>query len=85
MNPCDIFLAITGPLPEWFDFLIMTLAILVVALASLIFFLIFRPRPRHRKHRQHHPREPRKLNPTLAQTGGLPPLREKKPDSPLSP
>jgi preprotein translocase subunit YajC len=43
--------------------------------AVLIWFLMFRKK-RHRKKRRHHQRESRQLNPTLAQVGGLPPIRE---------
>ena len=40
---------------------------------------------RQRRHRSHHER--RQLNPTLAQTGGLPPIRppDKPPDKPSGP
>jgi hypothetical protein len=86
MNSRDIFLAIVGPQPEWLNFLAMAFAILLVAIASLVFFLLFRGRPRHRKHHHRQRREPRKLNPTLAQTGGLPPVRkEKNPGAPTPP
>jgi heme/copper-type cytochrome/quinol oxidase subunit 2 len=66
------------PLPEWLNFLIMTLAIVLVAIGCLIWFLVFRKK-RKRKHRPHS-HEKRQLNPTLAECGGLPPKRD--PDQP---
>ncbi len=70
-------LAAMEPLPEWLDFLAMTLAILLASVGSLIWFLVFRKK-RKRKHRQHS-HEKSQLNPTLAECGGLPPPREEKP------
>jgi peptidoglycan/LPS O-acetylase OafA/YrhL len=65
--------------PEWVDFLIMAGAILLVAIGALVWtFFIRKPGRRRRKSRQRH--EHRLLNPTLAQNGGLPPVRpEEKP------
>jgi ABC-type nickel/cobalt efflux system permease component RcnA len=106
--------------PGWFDFFIVLGAILLVALAVLIWAIMFHKRgatsshhhrhphrPHHRRRhgsfrddfqkttagikeiiekgkRQHHHRhEHRPMNPTLAQTGGLPPIREEsKPPPP---
>jgi preprotein translocase subunit YajC len=69
------------PLPQWLNFLAMALVILLTAIGSLIWFLAFRKK-RKRKRKPHN-HEKRQLNPTLAQTGGLPPLREeKKTDAP---
>jgi heme/copper-type cytochrome/quinol oxidase subunit 2 len=65
------------PLPEWLNFLIMTLAIVLVAIGCLIWFLVFRKK-RKRKHRPHS-HEKRQLNPTLAECGGLPPKRDPEP------
>jgi len=60
-------------LPAWTDFLIVAGAIILVALAALVWAVFFRKRP-HRRHKN------RQLNPTLAQVGGLPPVRlEEKP------
>jgi flagellar biosynthesis/type III secretory pathway M-ring protein FliF/YscJ len=62
--------------PEWVDFFTMAGAIMLVAIGALIwvFFLRKRVRRRRRKTRQHH--EHRSPNPTLAQDGGLPPVRQ---------
>ena len=60
--------------PEWVDFLIMAGAILLVAIGALVWtFFIRKPGRRRRKSRHRH--EHRLLNPTLAQNGGLPPVR----------
>jgi membrane protein implicated in regulation of membrane protease activity len=61
-------------LPVWTDFLIVAGAIILVALAALIWAVFFRKRSR-RRHKNR-----RQLNLTLAQVGGLPPVRlEEKP------
>ena len=66
-------LADTAPLPQWGNFLAMALAILLVAIGCLIWFLMFRKkRKRKRKHRGHD-----RINPTRAEIGGLPPPRSK--------
>jgi peptidoglycan/LPS O-acetylase OafA/YrhL len=64
--------------PEWVDFLIMAGAIALVAIGALIwtFFLRKPGRRRRRKLRHHH--EHRLPNPTLAQNGGLPPVRQEE-------
>jgi hypothetical protein len=67
-------LAAMEPLPQWANFLAMALSILLVAIGSLIWFLMFRKK-RKRK-RKHHNHEKRQLNPTLAECGGLPPVRD---------
>ena len=56
-------------LPAWADLLIVIGAIVLVALAMLVWVVFFRKNPR-RRHKNH-----RHLNPTLAQVGGLPPIR----------
>jgi hypothetical protein len=80
MNLKSTMLALEGPLPQWVNFLAMAVAILVVAIGSLVWFLAFRTK-RKRKRRHRH-RERRPINPTLDQTGGLPPKRD--PDQPPS-
>jgi FtsZ-interacting cell division protein ZipA len=65
-------------LPAWTDFLIVIGTTILVALVVFVWVVFFRKKPRHRhKNRRH-------LNPTLAQVGGLPPIRheEKPPDQP---
>jgi cytochrome c-type biogenesis protein CcmH/NrfF len=74
MNSVHTVLAAIEPLPQWANFLAMALVILLVAIGSLIWFLMFRKK-RKRK-RKHHSHEKRQLNPTLAECGGLPPKRD---------
>jgi hypothetical protein len=63
-----------NPLPAWADLLIVAGAIILVALAALVWAVFFHKRPRRRYKNR------RQLNPTLAQVGGLPPVRlEEKP------
>ena len=52
--------------------LILTCA-LIVGLSFFIWILLFRPKPKQKRKRNS---ERRKPNPTLAQTGGLPPPRD---------
>jgi uncharacterized iron-regulated membrane protein len=74
-----------GPLPQWLNFLVMFLAILLAAAGALIWLVVFRKKGK-RKRRKHRHHEERQLNPTLAETGGLPPVREeKRPDEPTPP
>jgi hypothetical protein len=65
--------------PAWADFFIMTGAFVLVGICVLI-WLFFLRKPRRRRRKHHHRHERRSENPTLAQTGGLPPVRhEEKP------
>jgi cell division septation protein DedD len=68
--------------PGWVEFFIMTGAIALVAIGALIWTFFFRKRRKRRRHKFHHRHEHRSPNPTLAQNGGLPPVRqeEKPPD-----
>jgi Trk-type K+ transport system membrane component len=80
MNAGLSMLAVSAPLPQWFNFLAMAAGMLLGILGVLIWFLFFRKKQK-RKRRQHH-HEKRLANPTLANTGGLPPKRD--PDQPTS-
>lgn len=77
MNYGETVIAVIGPLPTWSRFLIMTGALLAGIVAVLIWALLSRGKPpRHHHHkRRRNFHEPRKANPTLAETGGLPPPR----------
>jgi hypothetical protein len=55
------------------DFLIIIGAAVFVA---FVWLFLFRSKLMHRHKHHHRRRSQRKLNPTLAQTGGLPPRRE---------
>ena len=66
---------------DWVDFLVMAGAFLLVAAGSAL-WLVFRRRPRRRRKYRHARRHSAPV--TLAQTGGLPPVRPPEP-SPAPP
>ncbi len=68
-------LAVLEPLPSWLNFLIVAGCMVLGAVGSLIWFVAFRKKGK-RKRKHHHSHEKRPLNPTLAETGGLPPKRD---------
>jgi hypothetical protein len=77
------FITSAGTATEWL-FFFAVLLVLGLAVGGLIIWLtLFRKSgKRRRKNRNHR----RRKNPTLAETGGLPPVREsKKPDAPTPP
>jgi cytochrome c-type biogenesis protein CcmH/NrfF len=76
MNSGFALLAVYEPLPLWLNFLAIAVPLLLTAIGTLVWMVKFRKR-RKRKYRQRH-HEERKLNPTLAESGGLPPVREEK-------
>ena len=81
----DTLLAAIEPLPQWRNFLAMAGSLLLVAIGVLLWFVMFRKK-RRRKRRKHHEHEKRHINPTLAESGGLPPLREEiRTDAPTPP
>jgi hypothetical protein len=58
---------------QWVDFSVFFGAFALVAIATLVWYFRFRSKKsRRRKHRHHR----RQIKPTLAQTGGLPPVRK---------
>jgi len=65
---------------SWVDFFIMAGVFVLIATGALIWVVYFRRKRRKHRHRHRHHRERRPVNPTLAQTGGLPPPR--LPESP---
>jgi hypothetical protein len=75
MNAGTTLLAVYEPLPQWINFLAMSVALVLGAFGVLLWAVMFRKK-RRRKYRKHHAhRGERKPNPTLAEIGGLPPLR----------
>jgi hypothetical protein len=89
MNAGTTMLAVYEPLPQWLNFLAMFVALVLGVFGVLLWAVMFR-RKRRRKHKYHkhgEHRGERKPNPTLAETGGLPPPRtpEKSPDEPTLP
>ena len=84
LNPVVPVLAVVGPLPQWVYFLVIFAVIFLSAFVVFIWAAFFRNKPK-RKHRSRRRRESRKLNPTLAEEGGLPPAREENPADPSTP
>ncbi len=62
-------------LSEWAGVLIVMGAALLVTLAAMAWILVFRRNARRRHRRRHRHGEHHQPNPTLAQIGGLPPVR----------
>jgi len=80
----DALPAVGRMTPVWVDFFIMTGAFALVGIGVLIWIFFFRkPGRRRRKHLHRH--EHRSPNPTLAQSGGLPPVRQEEKPSPRPP
>jgi len=75
-------LPVVGPVTvagTWVNFFIMTGVFALVAIGALIWVLYFRKTRRRHRRKHHHHREHRAINPTLAETGGLPPARPPDP------
>jgi hypothetical protein len=69
-----IFLSMLTPAEmQWLDFSIFFGAFAIVAIATLVWYFRFRNKKKRR--RKHH-RDRRQIKPTLAQTGGLPPVHK---------
>jgi len=62
-------------LSAWAGVLVVMGAAILVTLSALVWIFFFRKNARHRHRRRHAHNEYCQLNPTLAQIGGLPPLR----------
>lgn len=75
MNFGTTLLAVYEPLPQWLNFLAMFVAVVLAAFGILLWAVMFRKRRRRKHHKRREQRGERKLNPTLAEIGGLPPLR----------
>ena len=84
MNFGTTLLAVYEPLPQWLNFLAMFVAVVLSAFGILLWAVMFRKRRRRKHHKRREQRGERKLNPTLAEIGGLPPLRapDKSSDQP---
>jgi hypothetical protein len=82
MNSVKTLLADLEPLPQWLNFLIMAGVLLFVALGCLVWFVLFRKKKKRRKRRPLHYQREQQVHPTLAETGGLPPPRSRRPPGP---
>ena len=72
----DVIPAVGRITPGWVDFFITAGAIALVGIGALIWLFFFRkPGRRRRKYRHHHRDRPPST--TLAENGGLPPVRSK--------
>jgi type VI protein secretion system component VasK len=73
MNSSGLFTS--GGSADWLVFAGVLLAVCVVTFGIVIWVMLLRKRGKKssRKHRKH---QHRHTNPTLAETGGLPPIRE---------
>jgi hypothetical protein len=60
----------------WRVFFLLFGAIAIPAFGGLAWALFFRNKPRRKHRRRHREGEYRMMNPTLDQTGGLPPVRK---------
>ena len=69
----------SGVSSDWLVFLAILIPVALV-IGGMIFWFTFRGKNGKRRHRHDKRKKRRKLNPTLANTGGLPPLR--RPDEP---
>ncbi|MGD0744008.1 MAG: hypothetical protein ABSA45_02535 [Verrucomicrobiota bacterium] len=74
----DALRAVKRMPPAWLDFFIMAGVFALVAIGALIWGFYYRKK-RRRRHKHRHQSELRSDNPTLAQTGGLPPPRPPPP------
>jgi hypothetical protein len=68
---------------QWLDFFIVAAAIGLVTLLTFIWALFIRKNGKRK--RKSHRRRHRSLNPTLAESGGLPPVREEDKSSGQTP
>jgi len=71
----DVLPAVSHVEPQWLDFFVMAGALLLLAACLFVWVAYFRRGRRKHRHRRYHHGERRANNPTLAQTGGLPPVR----------
>ena len=66
----------SGMISDWVEFLALAGAIILVAIGALIWTFFLRKRKRRRRHKSRHRHERRLPNLTVAQNGGLPPVRQ---------
>lgn len=67
-------LSAKGPAADWLMFIVMLAAIGLGVGTVVVWMFVFRPKSK--KRRKRHQRRHRRHNPTLAQSGGLPPVRD---------
>src|SRR5579862_2054964 len=65
-------------LSAWAGVIVVMGAAVLVTLAAMVWILFFRRNARHRRKRRRQHNDQLQLNPTLAQIGGLPPVRQNR-------
>jgi hypothetical protein len=70
----NIFMPSNSSTADWLIFLAILLAVGIGVTAFFVWLVLFRKSGKKRKSRRQ--RKHRRINPTLAQTGGLPPVRQ---------
>ena len=65
-----------GKSADWLMFAIMVLAVGLAAGVVLIWMFVYRPKTKKRKKQHRRKRHHHQHNPTLAEKGGLPPVRD---------
>jgi hypothetical protein len=75
MNP--FYLPASGsPATDWLVFAAMLLAMGIPVFCFVLWLLVLRSGAKKKRRRKHKHRHRRQVNPTLADTGGLPPKRD---------
>lgn len=69
-----MFTMVSDMLSAWAGLLVVMIAAILVILGAMVWIAFFRKNVRRRRRRRQHT-DDRQPNPTLAQIGGLPPLR----------
>ena len=70
----NIFMPSNSSTADWLVFLAILLAVGIGVTSFFVWLMLFRKSGKKRK--SHRQRKHRRMNPTLAQTGGLPPMRQ---------
>lgn len=65
-----------GVKSDWLIFLVMVLAVGIAVSIVLVWMQVYRPKNKKKRKNKHRRRHSRQHNPTLAERGGLPPMRD---------
>jgi len=65
-----------GVKADWLIFLVMIAAVGIAVGCVVIWMAVYRPKSKKAKRKHRRKRHQRQHNPTLAETGGLPPVRD---------
>jgi hypothetical protein len=61
---------------DWLLFLVMVFAVGLAVSIVVIWMVVYRPKNKRKRKQKHRRRHNRQHNPTLAESGGLPPMRD---------